>query len=150
MVEKMLDGPAAIKTLENWARWSQSVPSRGYAACSYMTPEEKIQAGATSRPNSVDEAVAIRVDAVVVGLPESTRNLLRRHYLLRDNPKWICRRLRLALVDYPEHVARAEEVFRMRWNYLLSTPTKAIRYLSLNNSTTLRRDSTRERVFSLA
>ncbi|WP_375592194.1 hypothetical protein [Chitiniphilus eburneus] len=147
----MLDLNGAGRVLENWAKWSRSMQGRaGCTASLYMSPEERLQAGATCGLKSVNEEEAVRADAILAIVPESMRVLIKRHHLLRDDPVWTCRRLRLPLVDYRHYVTRAETVFLDRWNEMLLTPTKMIRYLALNNSTTLRRDSTRKRVVSHA
>ncbi|GHD59456.1 hypothetical protein [Jeongeupia chitinilytica] len=94
----MLDIQGAIRLLDDWGRWSCPLPGNGFAACLYMTPEERIQAGATSRPSSVNEDEVMRVEAVIATLPESTRLLLRKHYVFKANPKRVCEQLRLPRV----------------------------------------------------
>ncbi|WP_148716860.1 hypothetical protein [Chitinolyticbacter meiyuanensis] len=137
-----------VKLLDNWAKWSWTLASGGGMPNLYMSPEERLNAGGASRPATVDEESAMRVEAVVSVMQESFRELLRKHFVFKAHPARVCRQLRLPMADYQTHVNHAVGVFGARWSELRLTPTKMIRYLSLNNSNPLRRVSTRERVAS--
>ncbi|QZA80250.1 hypothetical protein [Deefgea piscis] len=157
MVElKSLD--EAGSALENWARYFMGFDGRakssGYAQ--YMSPEERAILGPADRPsNRVDEQAAMRVDAVLSVMlrrPELAMfsRLLNAHYLQKLNPAVVCRKERLPLRDYAEHVRQAVKAFQNYFNYWGLTPSKEIRKMSLNNLLPLRRECTPLRVLCCA
>ncbi|MBM3114265.1 hypothetical protein [Jeongeupia naejangsanensis] len=153
MVEVQMD------LLDNWSAWLRGLPmieGRAPVLSMYLSPEEKAQRGMSCGRQRVDEDRAMRTEAVVSVMSPQLGKLLRHHHVRRVNPSRTVRELRLPYRDYMAHVKHAEEAFQMRWNDFEATdlkpltPTKMIRYLSLNNSIPLRRATTQDRVVSHA
>lgn len=144
---------AIIELLENWAGWlrvSSGAVRGGSCASLYMSPEEKAAAGRSCREARWNESEGMRVEAMLAvmnqqaGLQMFVR-LLKSHYVLQKDPRGVCRAERLIYKDYEHHLVRAEDAFGKIWFDNRLTATKMLRYISLNNLSPLRRDSSPSR-----
>ena len=144
---KVYEGKTALELLENWAGWLRGSVASGSSYCSsmYMSPEEKALAGGSDRVAKWNEQQGMRVEAMLAVMMQKPEQqgfvrLLQKHFYYRANPKAVCRKERFSLHDYDWHVARAVQVFENVFQQNSLTPTKWLRYDSLNNSIPLRRE----------
>ncbi|MDR3427956.1 hypothetical protein [Silvimonas sp.] len=128
--------------LENWGSYFGGKISNGFSGISlYLSPEEKAQMGPTCRESRINEADAMRAEAVVAMLRQSAlfksfAILLEKHFMYRANPSNTCRKLSLAYNGYDQHVDQAVKIFATHWQIYGAVPTKAIRTTNLNNRLT--------------
>ncbi|MCX7208175.1 MAG: hypothetical protein NT086_19765 [Proteobacteria bacterium] len=154
---KIYEGKTAIELLENWSGWLRGSVSKSSTYCSsmYMSPEEKILAGASCKAAKWNEQQGARVEAILAVMMQNPTQqifvrLLQKHFYYRANPMAVCRKERLSLHDYDWHIARAIHALEKVFQENSLTPTKMLRYSVINNPIPLRREQNPSRVLLCA
>lgn len=91
---------AVIVALNNWARWARGSAGGPVTRISSLegryTPDPlEDEEPVVKNHDPIDEISAVRIEHIVRELEARPKKLIKHYYILRSDPRHVCRRLRI-------------------------------------------------------